>query len=157
LQSELTVRGRTTVKRLSIAILVLVLTAGIAGAEEKIAATLYKKPGCQCCETYANYLRENGFDVTVLELPKMSSVTPQSAVRKDLESCHSTVIGKYVIEGHVPVSPIKRLLAERPDIKGISLPGMPQGSPGMSGVKEGPFEILSITGKDGPAPVYMKE
>jgi hypothetical protein len=67
------------------------------------------------------------------------------------------VIGKYVVEGHVPVTPIKRLLAEKPDIKGISLPGMPQGSPGMSGDKKEPFEILSITGRDGPAPVYAKE
>lgn len=144
-------------KRLLIAILVFVFTTGLAAAEEKISATLYKRPGCQCCETYATYLRDNGFNVTVLERRKVSGVTPQSAVRKDLESCHSTVIGNYVIEGHVPVGPIKRLLAEKPDIKGISLPGMPQGSPGMSGTKDGPFEILSITGKDGPAPVYTTE
>ncbi len=78
-------------------------------------------------------------------------------VREDLEGCHSTVIGNYVVEGHVPVGPIKRLLEEKPDIKGISLPGMPERSPGMSGTKEGPFEILSIDGRDGPAPVYAKE
>lgn len=156
-ECELAEERTTTVKRLPIAILMLALTAGVAGAEEKIAATLYKKPGCGCCETYANYLRENGFNVTVLERPKMSVIKPQYAVRKDLEGCHSTVIGKYVIEGHVPVGPIKRLLAEKPDIKGLSLPGMPEGSPGMSGTKQGPFEILSITGGDGPAPVYAKE
>jgi len=144
-------------KRLLIAFLVLVLTPCLAGAEEKIAATLYKRPGCQCCEAYATYLRENGFDVTVLENRKTLGAAPQSFIRKDLESCHSMVIGSYVIEGHVPVGPIKRLLAEKPDIKGISLPGMPQGSPGMSGTKQAPFEILSITDGEGPAPVYMKE
>ena len=78
-------------------------------------------------------------------------------MRKDLEGCHSTVIGDYVVEGHVPVGPIKRLLAERPAIKGISLPGMPEGSPGMSGTKEGPFEILTITGKTEPAQLYATE
>jgi len=144
-------------KRRMFAILALFLAPGVAGAEQKIAATLYKQPGCQCCDAYADYLRENGFDVTVLERRKTQAATPQSSVRKDLEGCHSTVIDKYVIEGHVPVGPIKRLLAEKPDIKGISLPNMPQGSPGMSGTKQGPFEILSITDGEGPAPVYMTE
>ena len=87
----------------------------------------------------------------------MTLIKQKYGVREDLEGCHSTVIGKYVVEGHVPVAPIKRLLDEKPDIKGISLPGMPEGSPGMSGTKEGTFEILSITGGDGPAPVYAKE
>jgi hypothetical protein len=62
----------------------------------------------------------------------------------------------YVAEGHVPVAALKRLLSE-PEIKGISLPGMPEGSPGITGTKEGPFEILSITGKAGAAPVFAKE
>jgi hypothetical protein len=144
-------------KRLMIAAVVLALVSGFAAAEEKIAATLYKNPGCICCDRYANYLRANGFDVTVVEHPNMTLIKQKYGVREDLEGCHSTVIGKYVVEGHVPVAPIKRLLDEKPDIKGISLPGMPEGSPGMSGTKEGTFEILSVTGGDGPAPVYAKE
>ena len=142
-------------KRLAFAIFALALTPGLAGAEDKIAATLYKQPGCQCCYAYADYLRENGFDVVVLERGQARDVVP--SVRKDLRGCHSTMIDKYVIEGHVPVGPIKRLLAEKPDIKGISLPDMPQGSPGMSGTKQGPFNILSIPDGEGPAPVYMTE
>ncbi|MBY0560103.1 DUF411 domain-containing protein [Hyphomicrobium sp.] len=144
-------------KRFLFAVIVLVFASGFAAAEEKIAATLYKNPGCVCCDGYANYLRANGFNVTVIEHPNMTLIKQKYGVREDLEGCHSTVIGKYVVEGHVPVGPIKRLLAEKPDIKGISLPGMPQGSPGMSGTKEDPFEVLTITGHDGPAPIYAKE
>lgn len=144
-------------KRLLFAVLSLVFASGWASAQEKIDATLYKNPGCGCCESYANYLRANGFHVTVIEHPNMTLIKQKYGVREGLEGCHSTVIGKYVVEGDVPVGPIKKLLAEKPDIKGISLPGMPEGSPGMSGEKEGPFEILTITGRDGPAPVYAKE
>ena len=87
----------------------------------------------------------------------MSVIKQNHGVRANLEGCHTTVIGDYVVEGHVPVTAIKRLLTEKPAIKGISLPGMPEGSPGMSGEKEGPFEILSITGDDQPAAVFAKE
>ena len=135
----------------------LALMSSNAGAEETINATLYKNPSCACCDAYANYLRSNGFKVSVIEHPNMSQIKQKYRVRKNLEGCHTTVIGDYIVEGHVPVAPIKRLLAEKPAIKGISLPGMPQGSPGMTGAKEGPFEILSISGGEEPAPVYAKE
>lgn len=140
----------------SILALVAVL-ATEAQAQDKVPATMFKNPGCECCDVYADYLRSNGFSVTVVESRNMTLIKKQHGVRRDLEGCHSTVVGDYVVEGHVPVAPIKRLLAEKPAVKGISLPGMPQGSPGMSGAKEGPFTILSITGADGPAPVYATE
>lgn len=143
--------------RTSLTVAMLVLSTSIALAEEKVRATLYKNPGCGCCEKYADYLRANGFDVTSIEAPNMSVIKATHGVRANLEGCHTTVIGDYIVEGHVPVAPIKRLLAEKPAIKGISLPGMPEGSPGMSGTKEGPFEILSITGTGDAAPVYAKE
>jgi hypothetical protein len=139
------------------AAVVFAVGSGLAAAQEKIAATLYKNPSCTCCDAYADYLRANGFKVTVVEQPNMTMIKQKYGVRRDLRGCHSTVIGKYVVEGHVPVGPIKKLLAEKPDIKGISLPGMPQGSPGMAGTKQGPFEVLAITSGDGPAPVYARE
>ena len=144
-------------KRLVTAITFLLLTASFATAEEKIAATLFKNPGCTCCDRYADYLRANGFDVAVLESPNMTAIKQSHGVREDLEGCHTMIVGGYVVEGHVPVGPIKRLLTEKPAIKGISLPGMPEGSPGMSGDKEEPFTIYSITGENGDAPVYAKE
>lgn len=135
----------------------LALMSSHAAAEEMVNATLYKNPSCACCDAYADYLRSNGFKVSVVEHPNMSQIKQKYGVRKNLEGCHTTVIGGYIVEGHVPVTPIKRLLAEKPAIKGISLPDMPQGSPGMTGDKEGPFEILSITGDNDPAPVFAKE
>ena len=128
-----------------------------AAAEESVAATLYKNPHCACCDEYAAYLRSNGFEVRVVAAPNLTPIKRKYGVSEDLEGCHTTVIGDYVVEGHVPASAMKRLLREKPAIKGISLPGMPEGSPGMSGVKEAPFEILAITGEDGPAPVFAKE
>ncbi len=144
-------------KRLIFAVVILAFTFGFAQAQEKIAATLYKNPGCFCCDAYADYLRANGFNATVVEHPNMTLIKRKYGVRENLAGCHSTVVGKYVVGGHVPIGPIRRLLVEKPDIKGISLPDMPQGSPGMSGTKEGPFEVLTITGDDGPAPIYAKE
>lgn len=143
--------------RLFLIVTILAVTSGFSAAQEKIAATLYKKPSCMCCDEYANYLRANGMSVTVVEHPNMTLIKQKYGVRHGLASCHTTVIGDYAVEGHVPIAPIKRLLAERPAIKGIALPDMPQGSPGMSGAKQGPFEILSITDHDGPAQVYATE
>jgi hypothetical protein len=144
-------------KSISKFVALFVLMSSHAAAEEIVNATLYKNPSCACCDAYANYLRSNGFKVSVFEHPNMSQIKQKYGVRKNLEGCHTTVIGDYIVEGHVPIAPIKRLLSERPATKGISLPGMPQGSPGMSGTKEGPFEILSITGDNEPAPVFAKE
>lgn len=144
-------------KRLVLAAAFLALAAGLAVAEDKVSATLFKKPGCKCCDWYASYLRTNGVDVTVVESRNMTEIRRQNGVRNDLVGCHTTIVGGYVVEGHVPAGPIKRLLTEKPAIKGISLPGMPAGSPGMTGTKKGPFEILSITGEDGSAPVYATE
>lgn len=126
-------------------------------AQEGMPATLFKNAGCFCCDKYADYLKANGFNVTVIEHPNMTAIKQKFGVREDLEGCHTTVINGYAIEGHVPVGSIKRLLSEKPAIHGISLPGMPQGSPGMSGEKAAPFEILSITGDEKPAPVYARE
>jgi hypothetical protein len=140
-----------------IVVVALLLGSTSASAEEKVAARLFKNPSCKCCDAYADYLQSNGFDVTVVEHRSMSLIKRKYRIREDLEGCHTTVVGDYVVEGHVPVATLRRLLTERPAIKGVSLPGMPAGSPGMSGTKEAPFEILSITGQDGPPPVFTTE
>ena len=108
-------------------------------------ATMYVNPQCSCCQGHANYLRQNGFKITVKETHDMSLIRRQHGVPAKLAGCHIMLIGGYVVEGHVPASAIKKLLAERPKIKGISLPGMPEGSPGMTGVKAEPFTILEIS------------
>lgn len=132
------------------------LFAGAATAEERPAATLYKNPQCSCCEEYANYLRRNGFSVKVVATHDLSLIKKQHGVSQKFEGCHTTLIDRYVVEGHVPIKTINKLLSERPNIRGISLPGMPQGSPGMTGQRSEPFTIYEI-GNDADPRVYEVE
>jgi hypothetical protein len=137
----------------------LVLLAGallplVAVAGEARVATLYKDPLCGCCAEYGRYLEANGIALTVVDdAEQMDAVKASYGVPPHLAGCHSTVIDGYVIEGHVPFAVIDRLLAERPLVRGISLPGMPLGSPGMSGEKAGPFAIFVI-GDEAAPPIF---
>jgi hypothetical protein len=118
-------------------------------------ATLYKNPQCECCEAYAAYLRRHGYDVTVIPTHDLPLIKREHGVPTELDGCHTTLVGNYVIEGHVPVATVDKLLNERPGIKGISLPGMPEGSPGMTGSKR---ELLTIYELGNlPARVYAVE
>ena len=129
-------------------------TPAVAG-ESSRQATLYKDPQCGCCEGYADYLRDNGFEVTVKPAHDLPLLHRQHGVPEPLVGCHTTLVDGYVVEGHVPIGALLRVLTERPAIKGISLPGMPAGSPGMFGEKTAPFTIYEIT--DGPAKIYGVE
>lgn len=121
--------------------------------------TLYKDPNCGCCEDYAKYLRANGYQLAVVPTEDLSDLRLQQGVSEELTGCHMMLIDGYVVEGHVPVAMIERLLEERPAIKGISLPGMPMGSPGMSGEKTEPFTVLEIAAENpqGDAKVFGVE
>lgn len=143
-------------RRLILAIALLLLPAGTAHSGEAAkTVTLYKNPECVCCDGYAEYLEKNGFEVAVEPTHDLALIKRMAGVPPELEGCHTSMIDGYAVEGHVPVNTLDRLLAERPDIKGISLPGMPLGSPGMGGEKEEPFTIYEIT--DGPPRVYAVE
>lgn len=113
--------------------------------------TVYKSPTCGCCGNYISYLKKQGAKVAVQETEKMKGVKTRNKIPALLESCHTSIVDGYVIEGHVPAEAIRKLLDEKPSIGGISLPEMPAGSPGMSGVKLAPFSIYTITsaGTDG--------
>lgn len=136
-------------------ILILSLMPAWAAADEKPDATLYKRPFCGCCDGHADHLRANGYKVTVVQSESMSRIKTKYDVPQQFEGCHTITIGGYVVEGHVPANVIDKLLKERPDIRGISLPGMPEGSPGMSGTKKAPFVIYEI--KEGTPRIYAKE
>lgn len=126
-------------------------------ADEPVRATLFKNPQCGCCEGYASYLRRNGFEVDVKPTSDLAEISRNAGVPEELQGCHTMFVNGYVVDGHVPVNVIRRMLSERPAIAGISLPGMPEGSPGMTGRKAGPFMIYAVT-KDGAAPtVYATE
>jgi len=143
----------------ALAAFVVALFAMLSGhadaGESARSATLYKNPQCGCCQEYAKYLERNGFDVTVKPTHDLAPIKRQAGVPEGFDGCHTTMIDGYVVEGHVPMNTIDRLLTERPDIKGISLPGMPQGSPGMAGDKAGPFTIYEID--DGEPRVFAVE
>ena len=118
---------------------------------KNVDITVYKSPTCGCCGKYIAYLKNNGANVIVEETEEMNAIKTKYNIPSLLESCHTSVIGDYVVEGHVPVEAIRRLLDEKPLIAGISLPEMPAGSPGMGGTKLVPFGIHTITidGNDG--------
>jgi hypothetical protein len=117
--------------------------------------TLIKDPNCGCCEGHASYLEAHGFKVTIEEAVDLNAVRAKYGVPEPMAGCHTILADDYVIEGHVPATAIKKLLAERPMIKGISLPGMPEGSPGMGGEKTAPFVVYVI--QDGAPRVFMAE
>ena len=116
-----------------------------------LQATLYKNPQCSCCESYAQYLDSNGFQVDVKPTNDLAEISRTAGVPEELEGCHTMFVGGYVVDGHVPVEIIRKLLAEKPTIAGITLPGMPSGSPGMNGPKVGTWSIYAVT-KDGNPP-----
>jgi hypothetical protein len=124
---------------------------------ETIKATMYKNPQCSCCEGYAAYLRKNGFEVDVKPTNDLAEISRKAGVPENFQGCHTMFVNGYVVDGHVPINTVRKLLSEKPAIAGVTLPGMPLGSPGMGGSKEGPFTIYAIT-KDGAAPgVYATE
>lgn len=123
-------------------------------ADAGIQATLYKDPQCSCCEGYADYLRQNGFQVDVKTTDDLAEISRKAGVPEALNGCHTTFIDGYVVGGHVPVNVVRKLLSEKPAIAGITIPGMPVGSPGMAGEKTETFTIYAVT-KDGKAPTVF--
>ena len=115
-------------------------------------ATLYKNPDCGCCHEHAAYLRQHGYQVTEVATRELDALRRKHGVPDELAGCHTIVVGGYVVEGHVSAAVIDRLLRERPDIRGVSLPGMPTGSPGMTGPKREPFRTYEIARTGGGKP-----
>ena len=113
--------------------------------------TVYRSPHCGCCKKWESHLEANGFKVRSEVVNDLSSVKEIQAVPPKLKSCHTAVINGYLIEGHVPADAIEKLLKEAPkDILGLSVPGMPMGSPGMEGAVNEKFDVISfdVSGKD---------
>jgi hypothetical protein len=92
--------------------------------------TIYKDPNCGCCGIWTSYLRARGFKVEVVTTEDMDPIKRKARVPYDLQTCHTAFMGDYVVEGHVPMPAIRKLLDERPKVLGIAVPGMPAGSPG---------------------------
>lgn len=115
-----------------------------SASSNPLAFELYKSPTCGCCGQYVEYLQANDLNVQVTEVEDMNAWKVKLGIPQELWSCHTMKIGKYFVEGHVPLEAIERLWGAQPDIEGIALPGMPAGSPGMGGTKTEPFIIYAL-------------
>jgi hypothetical protein len=114
---------------------------GAGGGRE---VTLHRQEGCSCCATYADYLRDNGFVVDMRTVDDLQPVRARYRIPDDAVGCHTSVVDGYVVEGHVPVEAIDRLLTERPGLDGISVTGMPANSPGMGDPDGEPLTVVSF-------------
>ena len=123
--------------------LILVAAPALAVAFPR-RMTVYKSPTCGCCEAWISYLESVGYSIEVRNEDDMAPIKKRFGIPASLESCHTGVIDGYVIEGHVPREAIERLLTSRLKTRGIALPGMPSGSPGMGGPKLGMLHIVQL-------------
>lgn len=126
------------------AVPIAVSCSPVFAAEPLPRMTVTKDPSCGCCGAWIDHVRAAGFPVEVIESPEVPRLKVRLGVPRDLASCHTAEVGGYVIEGHVPAAAIKRLLAERPQAKGLAVPGMPIGSPGMEveGVEDDTYDVV---------------
>lgn len=132
--------------------IVVVEVAGMAAASADVV--VYKAPGCQCCERWADHLRQSGLKVAVQGATDLSSLKAKWGVPAEVGSCHTARIGDYTIEGHVPASAIQRLLKEKPAIAGLAVAGMPAGSPGMeAGAVHQPYDVVAFD-REGHTSIY---
>jgi hypothetical protein len=145
-------------KKLKIVLMFLGMTSvlhvgAIQAAEQKV--TVYKTPTCGCCKKWVSHLEENGFEVETVDLRDLRMIKNMSGVKPEHASCHTAKVGDYVVEGHVPADDIKRLLKERPAVKGLVLPGMPAGSPGMEGSHKVNYDVMTID-NEGKTAVFAR-
>jgi hypothetical protein len=122
-----------------------------------VRLTIYKSPTCGCCVKWVDHVKAAGFETVVHDHDDMTAVKDNLGVPRDLRSCHTSQVEKYLIEGHVPAEDIRRLLAERPKVVGLAVPGMPSSSPGMAvpGDPHEPFEVLAFS-QDGTTEIFAK-
>jgi hypothetical protein len=132
------------VAAVSFALLLGVLTLSTSNEATADEVVVHMSPTCGCCSLWVDHLRENGFTVTTREIRDVRPVKERLGLPHGLGSCHTAEVGGYVVEGHVPAADIRRMLAERPPIAGIAVPGMPMGSPGMEGAYNDPYDVVSF-------------
>ncbi|MEX0608136.1 MAG: DUF411 domain-containing protein [Balneolaceae bacterium] len=122
---------------------------------DKTEVVMYKNPGCECCTEWANHMMEGEFSVKEEPTPALSQIKHTNGITRELASCHTAIVDGYVIEGHVPIEDVRRLLQEKPDVIGLALPGMPIGSPGMEmpGRTPDKFDVLLVE-RNGDTSVY---
>ncbi|MBA2780558.1 DUF411 domain-containing protein [Billgrantia kenyensis] len=136
-------------------VLAFALTPG-SPTEAGNVVEMYQDPNCGCCTDWADHLRESGFEVNQHKTRDMRSIKIEHGVTPELSSCHTALIDGYVIEGHVPAADIKRLLEERPDVVGLTVPGMPHGSPGMETGRYDDYAVLTWQHEDRTPAIFSE-
>ena len=115
---------------------------------------VYKTPTCGCCSAWVEHLTAAGFEAQIVNRPDLTPIRADFGAPEDLRSCHFAIVGRYIVEGHVPAASIRKLLSEAPDAAGIFVPGMPLGSPGMEGpYGSQPYEVILLR-KNGKREVF---
>ncbi|PHP64759.1 CopG family transcriptional regulator [Zhengella mangrovi] len=135
-------------------------TSHAAPAAKATTVTVYKTPWCGCCKVWTDAMEEAGYKVDIHDMEDLSAVKKQAGVGENLEACHTAVIGgdrKYVLEGHVPLEAVRKLMSEMPDVRGIAVPGMPSGSLGMGYDPQARYTVYSFTGSAGETPATFME
>lgn len=120
---------------------------------KKPIITVYKDPNCGCCKSWIEHLIKHGYRVDVKDTPEMTEIKHTLGVPSGLAACHTGIVNGYLIEGHVPAADIDRLLAQKPKIAGLAVPGMPMGSPGMEGGTPQRYQVLTFD-KSGKTTVF---
>lgn len=147
----------TTRSALPALVLTLGVSAGVVVTAQSSGPTIvvYKTPTCGCCSKWLDHLKANGFTVMAQNRDDLTPIRRQHGVPQAVTSCHTALVGSYVVEGHVPAADVKKLLQEKPAVKGITVPGMPIGSPGMEGPNPQKYETLAFT-SDGKTSVFAR-
>lgn len=139
-----------SIAAVAVAAAAVYFAAGQQDASAGPVVEVAKSPACGCCSEWVEHLEDSGFRVKVEDTEDLATVKRRLGVPGDLGSCHTAVVDGYVIEGHVPAEDIRRLLAERPaDVKGLAVPGMPAGSPGMEGPPPVRYDVVAFDGQGG--------
>ena len=137
-------REDRTRRGLAIALLLAWIAFATPAAADPAEIHVYKTPTCGCCSKWVDHLESNGFSVRTTDVRDLVPIKRSNGVPPSLSSCHTALVGGYVVEGHVPAEDVKRLLAQKPAISGLAVPGMPIGSPGMEGPNPQHYRVLSF-------------
>ena len=127
---------------------------GALAAQTLPPVEAFRNPGCGCCEQWAERMRQAGFSVTMSDDPELAQRREKLGVPVDVAGCHTARVGDYIVEGHVPPKDVLRLLEEKPIARGLSVPGMPVGSPGMESADAGESYNVLIFAADGSSKIY---
>ena len=127
-----------------------------AGMEDDRTMVVMKTPTCGCCAAWVDLARREGFEVEVTDTEDYAGMKAMANVPEPMWSCHTTRIGGYTVEGHVPFAAVRKLLGERPDVAGIAVPGMPMGSPGMGDDPDARYDVIAYGGSAKPGEVFFR-